>query len=522
MKLETFAEGRWQAGNAQGLPMADPVNGEVLGYVDATGVDYAATMDYARNRGGKALRAMSFEERGAVLDAIAATLKANRDAYGEIARRNSGNTAFDAAIDIDGAISTLRAYSRHAAQLGAAHTIVEPGSDSLARDGNFAVLHQWSSIPGVAVHINAFNFPAWGLWEKAAVAILAGVPILAKPASATAWLPHQMIRDVVAQGVLPEGVLSLICGSGEGLLAALQPFDMLSFTGSAETARALRAHPNVIASAVRMNIEADSINATVLGADARPGDPVFDLLLREVVNAMTVKAGQMCTNIRRILVPADRLPEVREALIEKMRGIVVGDPANEGVRMGPLVSKAQQQAAIEGLQQLARDTTLLSGGGVPESLSGGDADKGAFLAPTLLECQDPDAAGVAHETEVFGPVATLMPYRDAGHAAHLVQRGGGSLVTSLFSDDAEFMTAMAAEIAPYNGRVMMVDEAVGKSHSGHQFALPQCVHGGPGRAGGGEELGGLRGLRFYMQRSAMQGGPALLERLAKRTAEASL
>lgn len=522
MKLESYVAGRWQAGRAEGRPLVDPVNGELLGHVDATGIDGDAALDYARRVGGPALRAMTFAERGALLRAIADALTARRADYDEIARRNSGNTAFDAAVDIDGGIGTLKVYARYGKELGDARMLAEAGTIPLAKDDVFAAAHYWTTLPGAALHINAFNFPSWGLWEKAAVALLAGVPVVAKPASATAWLSHQMMRDVVDAGVLPDGALSLVCGSGEGLLDGLKPFDALAFTGSADTALTLRSNANVLAAAPRINIEADSINATILGPDAAPGETAFELMVREVTTAFAVKAGQMCTNIRRIMVPAGRLDAVREAIAGKAGKIVVGDPADEAVRMGPLVSRSQQSAAFAGLQQLTRDARVVFGGGVPGELAGGDADKGAFFAPTLLECADPDAARAVHEIEVFGPVATLIPYRDAGHAAELACRGGGSLAISVFSNDPAFAATTAAAVAPAHGRIMLVDETVGKNHTGHQYAIAHCVHGGPGRAGGGEELGGLRGLRFYMQRSAVQGAPALLKMLKDRSSEAAL
>lgn len=522
MKLESYVEGRWRQGTAEGRPLVDPVNGEVLGYVDSTGIDGVAALAHARTVGSPALRALTFAERGALLRAIADTLSANRAAYGEIARRNSGNTAFDAAVDIDGGIATLKVYARYGQQLGDARILVEPGSVQLAKEDVFRARHVWTTLPGAALHINAFNFPCWGLWEKVSVAFLAGVPAVAKPASATAWLAHQMVRDVVDAGILPKGALSLVCGSGEGLLDGLRANDALSFTGSADTALTLRSHRNVLAAAPRINIEADSINSTILGPDAKPGAPAFDLLVREVMNGFTIKAGQMCTNIRRIIVPAGQLGAVRDALAEKIAKVKVGDPADESVRMGPLVSKGQQRAAFEGIAALKAEARLVAGGGVPDALAGGDPEKGAFLAPTLLECADPDGAKAVHEVEVFGPAATLIPYRDAGHAAKLANRGGGSLAISLFSDDADFTASTVAAIAPAHGRIMTVDQTVGKNHTGHQMALAHCVHGGPGRAGGGEELGGLRGLRFYMQRSAVQGSPALIDRLAGEAVETAL
>jgi len=521
-KLESYVEGRWQAGSAEGRPLVNPTTGEELGRVDATGVDCAAAMGHARSAGLATLQAMTFAERGGLLRGIADALAANRDAYVEIARLNSGNTAIDASIDIDGGIGTLKVYAGHGKKLGDATTIMEAGTDQLAREDVFRAGHIWTSRPGVGVHINAFNFPSWGMWEKVACSLLAGVPAVAKPASATAWLSHQMMRDVIAAGVVPEGVLSLICGSGEGLLDALGPFDQLAFTGSADTALMLRNNGNILGRAPRLNIEADSVNATILGPDAKPGDPVYDLLVREAVKALSVKAGQLCTNIRRIFVPADQLSGVSDAIAAKVGGMSVGDPANESVRMGPLINKAQQQAAFDGLAALSSETSVVTGGGAPDALDGGDAERGAFVAPTLLSCADPSAAYAVHETEVFGPVSTIMPYEGSDGGASLAACGGGSLAVSVFTNDTAWAAQTAKSVAPYHGRVLVVDEEVGKNSTGHSIVMPQCVHGGPGRAGGGEELGGLRGLRFYMQRSAVQGSPTLLSALADGSAEATL
>jgi 3,4-dehydroadipyl-CoA semialdehyde dehydrogenase len=522
MKLESYVEGAWKKGSGVGRDFVNPTSGEVLGQVDATGIDAKAALAFARETGGAELQALTFEERGGLLRAVADCLTANREAYAEIARRNSGNTALDAAIDIDGAIGTLKVYARYAKGLGAARSVLEPGREQLARDEVFFAQHLWTTRPGVALHINAFNFPAWGLWEKAAVALLAGVPAVAKPASATAWLSHQMLRDVVEAKVLPKGALSLVCGTGEELLEALQPFDHLAFTGSSDTAQSLRKHPQVMAAAPRITIEADSVNATLLGPDAKPGDAVFDLMVREVVKALTVKAGQLCTNIRRVLVAAETLPALQEAVAAKLAGVEVGDPADESVRMGPLINKRQQHAALSGLSQLSGETDVVCGGDLPPSLKGGDREKGAFLAPTLLVCAEPGSAKAVFETEVFGPAATLIPYRDEAEALDLVRRSGGSLVASLFTADPDFAKRATLGLAPYHGRVLVVDETVGKNHTGHSIVMPQCVHGGPGRAGNGEELGGLRGLSFYMQRSAIQGSPALLDALAADSASACL
>ncbi len=521
MKLESYLNGRWQAGSGEGRAFVDPVTDEELGRVDAGGLDAASAMTYAREVGGPALRALTFAERGGVLKAIAAVLGEHREAYGEIARRNSGNTAADAAVDIDGAIATLKVYARLGASLGDARAVIEPGRDQLAREPVFFARHLWTSRPGVSLQINAFNFPAWGLWEKVAVSLLAGVPSVTKPASATAWLSAQMLRDVVAAGVVPEGVLSLLCGDGAGLVEALGPMDSLAFTGSAETGAALRGHPRVLAEAPRVSIEADSINATILGPDATPGSAVFDLAVREVVKALTLKAGQLCTNIRRVIAPEAIADALRDAVAERLAATPVGDPADERVRVGPLVNVAQRDAALAGIEMLSAEAQVVCGGRRPDELVGADPERGCFVAPTLLRCRDPQGARRVHETEVFGPCATVMACAP-GEAAALAARGGGSLAVSLFSDDAGYAAETALALAPWHGRLLVVDEAVGRNHSGHAIVMPQCVHGGPGRAGGGEELGGARGLRLHLQRSAVQGGEALLGRLAEGAVEAAL
>ncbi|MGX1307540.1 3,4-dehydroadipyl-CoA semialdehyde dehydrogenase [Amorphus suaedae] len=522
MKLESYVAGGWVAGTGEGRPFIDPTTGEELGLVDATGVDGKAALAYARDTGGPALAALSFAERGALLKAVADVLTANREAYGEIARRNSGNTARDAAIDIDGGIGTLKFYARLAQSLGDAKTLIEPGQDMLARGGNFASRHIWTTRPGAALQINAYNFPSWGMWEKVAVALMTGVPSVAKPASATAWLSYQMVADVIAAKVLPDGALSLVCGGGKDLVQALTPMDSLAFTGSADTGAMLRGDPAVLAAAPRVNIEADSINATILGPDAAPGTAVFDLAVREVVSALSVKAGQLCTNIRRVLVPADHADAFAEAVSAKVAGFAVGNPADETVRVGPLVDLGQRKTALEGIARLTQEATVVCGGGIPKEVVGADAEAGAFLAPTLLACADPAGARAVHEIEVFGPCATVMPYASLDDAIALAARGGGSLALSLFSNDADAKRAAVLGVAPFHGRVMVVDEEVGRDHTGHAIVMPMCVHGGPGRAGGGEELGGLRGLRMHMQRTAVQGAPAMLDALAGAAAEAAL
>jgi 3,4-dehydroadipyl-CoA semialdehyde dehydrogenase len=445
-------------------------------------------------------------------------LVANRARYEAIAIANSGNTKTDAAIDIDGGIGTLKYYARLGQNLGAARMLLDERPVRLAKAENYQAIHVLAPRRGVAVHINAFNFPSWGLWEKAAVSLLAGVPFIAKPASATAFLSHAMVRDVVVANVLPEGAIGLICGGAGDLLAHLTSDDVIAFTGSADTAARVRGHPNVVAKSVGVNIEADSINAAVLAPDSAGGGPAFDAFVREVVREMTVKAGQKCTAIRRIFVPANHADVVAEALAAKLGDTKLGDPRGEEVRMGPLATRAQQAAAFDGIKRLFGEAALVCGGAEAPALDGIDAAKSAFVAPTLLRIKDAGTARAVHEVEVFGPAATIVPYRDDEDAAALVARGGGSLVASIYGADAGWLARMVEAIAPGHGRVLAVDPAIASAHTGHGIVMPQCNHGGPGRAGNGAELGGLAGLRLYHQRVAVQGSSDLLAALQSRAA----
>lgn len=509
MNLTSYLSGGWVAGNGAGRPLVNPLSGAEIARADAGGLDMAAALDFARKRGGGALRGMSFAERGALLKAFAEVLAANRDAYEEIARRNSGNTAVDAAIDIDGGIGTLKYYARLGQSLGAARRLVEPGQDQLARDPVFFARHFWTTRPGVAVQVNAFNFPSWGLWEKVAQATLAGVPSLAKPATATALLSWQMVRDVVEAGVVPEGVLSLLCGSGEALFEGLGPMDSVAFTGSAATGGLFRQRLAERSAPPRLTVEADSVNATILGPDLSPESPLFDLAVRETVKALSVKAGQLCTNIRRILVPASLAETFAEAVGAKVAALKVGDPADAETRVGPLINAAQRDEALANIARLQAETRQVAQAALPEV-----APEAAFVAPTLLHCDAPAEARAVHDVEVFGPCATVLPYGALEQAVDLGTRGEGSLALSLFSGDPAVQESIVDGLGPWHGRILMVDETVGKAHTGHAIVMPQCVHGGPGRAGGGEELGGVRGLRLHMQRTAIQGSPGALDSLS--------
>jgi 3,4-dehydroadipyl-CoA semialdehyde dehydrogenase len=382
----------------------------------------------------------------------------------------------------------------------------------MAKDPTFQSQHIMVPTHGVALFINAFNFPSWGLWEKAAPALLSGVPVIIKPATATAWLTQRMVQDVIDAGVLPAGALSVVCGSSNGLMDALQPFDVLSFTGSAETAHVIRSHRAVAAQSVRVNIEADSLNSALLAPGTAADSDVFKLLVSEVVREMTVKAGQKCTAIRRIFVPAALYDAASQAISAKLAGVTVGNPRNASVRMGSLVSREQLGAVQAGLAQLRAEAEVLHDG-ASHTLVDADPAVAACIGPTLLGTRRPDAARVLHEVEVFGPVATLMPYASLDEALALIRRGQGSLVTSVYGDDPAFIADAAIELASSHGRVHAISPDVAALHSGHGNVMPMSLHGGPGRAGGGEELGGLRALNFYHRRSAIQASTAALKRL---------
>lgn len=510
--LANHVAGRWQHGSGSGTPLFDPVLGTELARVDATGLDLPEAFRFARDTGGAGLRALTYRQRAGLLGAVLKVLQTHRDAYYEIATANSGTVKNDSAVDIDGAIFTLGQYAKWGDALGDVQVLRDGDALKLGKEPVFLSQHLQVPTQGVALFINAFNFPAWGLWEKAAPALLSGVPVIVKPGTATAWLTQRMVRDVVDAGVLPAGALSVICGSSKGLMDALEPFDVVSFTGSAETGALIRAHAAVAQRSVRANIEADSLNSALLMPDAVPGSEAFNLLVREVVREMTVKSGQKCTAIRRILVPTAVYDAAAEAIGAKLRAITVGNPRNESVRMGSLVSRAQLQSVREGLATLRQQAEWLHDGS-QQPLVDADPAIAACIGPVLLGAKDADAAPLVHDLEVFGPVATLLPYRDAEHAIALAHRGQGSLVTSLYGSDDAALARTAVRVAASHGRVHVVTPEVAQAHTGHGNVMPMSLHGGPGRAGGGAELGGLRALDFYHRRSAVQASPAVLAAL---------
>ena len=512
--LQSYLGGKWQAGTGEGTALLNPTTGDTLATACSKSLDLKAALEYSRNVGGPELRQLTYGQRAELLGKVADALVARRDEWFEIARKNSGNTKADALIDVDGSIGTLKYFAKIGAKLGNARRLRDGAPMRLARDANFQGLHVGVPLTGVAVHINAFNFPAWGLWEKAAVSLLAGVPVLAKPATSTAWLAQEMVSAVIEAGVLPPGALSILCGSPNDLLDHLRGGDVVAFTGSADTGESIRQHKRIRQQNVRLNLEADSLNAALLGPDATPDSPLVGYFAREVMREMTLKAGQKCTAIRRVLVPAEKAAAVTEAIVALLKTVVVGDPANPLVSMGPVVNMTQRKTVEEGVRKLHAQGELAYR---PEDFAPVDAnlDQGAFVPPTLLQVRDGSDAGVVNELEVFGPVATVVPYRDKQDAFELAQRGGGSLTASVFSNDTAFLAEAGIALGPTHGRLLLVDPSIGDSHTGHGIVLPSLMHGGPGRAGGGEELGGLHGLWFYHQRVAVQGSGATLTALSE-------
>jgi oxepin-CoA hydrolase / 3-oxo-5,6-dehydrosuberyl-CoA semialdehyde dehydrogenase len=506
MQLMSFAAGAWRSGAGAGAALRDATTGEVIAHASAEGLDAGAMLDYARTVGGPNLRRLTFHERAALLKALARDLTEHKEEFYPLSFA-TGATRADSWIDIDGGIGTLFVYaSKGTRELPDSRVYLDGGVEALSKAGSFVGQHLCVPLEGAAVHINAFNFPVWGMLEKLAPALLAGVPAIVKPATQTCYLTERVFRRILAAAVLPEGAVQLICGGVGDLFDHLTCQDIVCFTGSAATARQLRAHPAVGANAVRFTAETDSLNSSILGPDAGVGTPELELFVKEVVREMTVKAGQKCTAIRKAIVPAVLAGDVVEALRAALARVVVGDPRREEVRMGPVASLGQRREVIERLARLEREAAVVCGGGPPEPL-GADRERGAFLAPTLLRCREPAAAREIHTVEAFGPVCTLLPYRDAGDAVALARRGGGSLAASVFTADESLAAQLVLGLAPFHGRIVVVDRHCARESTGHGSPLPHLVHGGPGRAGGGEEMGGIRGVMHYLQRTALQGSP---------------
>ena len=519
--LQSYVCGGWIEGKGRAIALVNPTTEEVLAEASTDGVDMRASLDFARDVGGPALRAMTFKERGGLLRKFSRAIYAARDELMTLGVQNAGNTRSDAKFDVDGASATLAAYADIAEnELGDARLFADGEPFNIGRSSKLTGQHLWLPLEGVAVHVNAFNFPAWGLAEKASVALLAGVPVISKPATSTALMAFRLMQLVVEQEILPKGALSFLAGSTGDLLTHLRGQDVLAFTGSSDTGAQLRALPNVVRESVRVNVEADSLNAAILGPDLSPGSETFDLFVKDVARDVTQKAGQKCTAIRRVFVPKDRLADVRERLVERLKEAKIGDPSREDVTMGPVATKKQRDDVLAGIERLVRaGAKAVVGGNATSEPIGVAKGKGFFVDPTLLEVERIDAVADIHAVEVFGPCTTLVPFDSRDGNSELVaavRRGGGGLVASLYSDDKSFSRDVVLGIASSHGRLVVGSEKIAASAIPPGTVLPNLVHGGPGRAGGGEELGGIRGLTHYMQRTAVQGfGPFVASLVAE-------
>jgi 3,4-dehydroadipyl-CoA semialdehyde dehydrogenase len=514
VELESHLAGSWVRGGGAGATLVNPATEEPLATASSEGLDLRGALGFARERGGAALRELSFARRGELLRAMSRALHAHRDELIALAIANGGNTRGDAKFDLDGATGTLAAYADLGAELGDRRVLADGDAVQLGRGARLFGQHLLVPRRGVAVHVNAFNFPAWGLAEKAAVALLAGMPVLSKPATSTALVAWRAARILSDEKVLPEGALSFLAGGAGDLLDHLEGQDVLAFTGSSDTGRRLRSGRAVLANGVRVNVEADSLNAAVLGPDAGEGSDVLGQFVGDVARDVTQKAGQKCTAIRRVYVPADRVDGVVGLLRERLEAVRTGDPSREEVTMGPLATAQQLRDVRQGLERLEGAARIVSGSRT-EVRALAEPGKGYFQGPVLLLCASPGAADAVHTHEVFGPVATVIPYDGAPEsAARMVAWGGGGLVSSVYSDDRSFVERAVLALAPFHGRVTVGSSKIASQAVPPGTVLPQLVHGGPGRAGAGEELGGRRGLAFYMQRTALQGDRATVEALA--------
>ncbi|MEZ5958901.1 MAG: phenylacetic acid degradation bifunctional protein PaaZ [Hyphomonadaceae bacterium] len=510
--LQNYAEGKWVAGSGGLAELRSAIDGEVVALTSSQGLDFGAMLNFAREQGGPALRALTFHQRALMLKALAEALTAKKDALYELSY-NTGATKADSWIDIDGGIGTFAVYQgKGRRELPNERILIDGNVEALSRNGTFQGLHVFTSLQGAAVHINAFNFPVWGMLEKLAPTFLAGVPAIVKPASATSYLTEAAVRIMLEANVLPKGALQLIVGSTGDLFEHLTTQDVVSFTGSAATANKLKSHPVIVRESVRFVAEQDSLNASVLGPDAKADSPEFDLFIKEVAREMTVKAGQKCTAIRRAMVPASLIDAAQAALAARLEKTTIGDPRDEATRMGALVSTSQRNDVREKIKEISADAAIVYGdpSGTPFN------EKGAFMSPVLLRCEKPWEARGVHDVEAFGPVSTLMPYKDATDAIALANRGKGSLVMSAFTHDTDFARDLVLGSGSFHGRIVFIDRDSAKESTGHGSPMPHMIHGGPGRAGGGEEMGGIRGVTHYMQRTALQGHPRTLATIVKR------
>ena len=512
---DNYALGKWIKGDGDGTPLFNAITGDQLGIASSKGLDFSEMMSYARKVGGPKLRKMTFQQRGLMLKALALHLHSIKNKFYALSAE-TGATKVDSWIDIEGGIGNIFANASLRKNFPDLPYHVDGDMAPLSKNGTFIGHHIMTPREGVAIHINAFNFPIWGMLEKIAVNLMAGVPAIVKPATLTCFLTEMMVREIVDSKILPEGSLQLICGSARGIIDHVETGDTVTFTGSASTGMMLKANPRLIEKAVSFNMEADSLNCSVLGEDAVPGTAEFDLFIKEVQREMTVKAGQKCTAVRRIIVPEKLVEDVQIALGKRLAKTTIGDPSVEGVRMGSLAGSEQKIEVTEKVKQLAQTQEIVYGSLEEFEVTGADKNKGAFISPILFLNDDPFNKTDCHNVEAFGPVSTILPYKTIDEAIELARMGKGSLVCSIITNDMKIAEQFVLGAASMHGRILVLNEACSKESTGHGSPMPLLTHGGPGRAGGGEEMGGVRGIKHYLQRTAIQGHPTTITALTKQ------
>lgn len=514
-QLENYALGRWTKGQGEGQKLFNAVTGEALFTASSQGLNFAEMMDYARTTGGRALRKMTFQERGRMLKSLALYLMEKKEEFYKISAL-TGATRVDSWIDIEGGIGNLFSYATLRRQFPDLPYYVDGNMERLSKGGSFIGHHIAVPKQGVAIHINAFNFPVWGMLEKIAVNLFAGVPAIVKPATITSFLTEAVAREIIKSGILPEGSLQLICGSANGILDHVMNQDVVTFTGSAATGQMLKSHPRLISESVPFNLEADSLNAMVLGPDVKVGSPEFDIFIKEAAKEITIKAGQKCTAVRRLMVPENMIEVVGEALSQRLATTTIGNPLNKDVRMGPLAGEAQRREVSDKIALLSRSQSILFGNTSDFNVLDADAKAGAFMQPILFMNNNPFEKTDCHNIEAFGPVSTLMPYKTLDDAITLTRMGMGSLVSSIVTGSDDVATEFVVGAASMHGRILVLNSECAKESTGHGSPMPMLVHGGPGRAGGGEEMGGKRGVMHYLQRTAIQGSPTTITKITSQ------
>jgi oxepin-CoA hydrolase/3-oxo-5,6-dehydrosuberyl-CoA semialdehyde dehydrogenase len=512
-KLQNYVTGNWISGDGEGQPLYNAVNGDLIAYASTEGLDYACILDYARKKGNPALRKMTFHERGSMLKALALHLQEHLAEFYSISYQ-TGATKQDSWIDIEGGIGNLFSYASLRKKFNDDPFYVDGETIPLSRNGNFIGQHILVPKEGVAIHINAYNFPVWGMLEKIAVNLLAGVPAIVKPATVTSFLTEAVVKRITASRILPDGALQLICGSAGELLDHVQSQDVVTFTGSASTGIKLKSRPAILNNNVPFNLEADSLNCIILGTDVQPGMPEWDIFLKEVRKEMTVKAGQKCTAVRRIFVPENKMEDVWLAIGKSLGQTTIGNPKNENVRMGSLAGLQQREEVREQIKKLLATCEIVYGSPDTVELIDADNNKGAFISPLLLKNETPFQSQEPHSIEAFGPVSTIMPYQNSAEGVTLANLGKGSLVSTIVTASKEEAREFVYGAGTHHGRILILNQECARDSTGHGSPLPALVHGGPGRAGGGEEMGGIRGVKHYMQRVAVQGSPSFLSATA--------